>query len=298
MSHQDTPPKVIIFGTGFVAQAYARALSYLGFYPQMASRSFWDYTKRKEVQFFLASRGFTHAINASGYTGRTVDDCETNQVESRLANYDTALMLAEECQRQCIGFIHISTGCMFMGAGPFKEEDQPNFLENVYQIDKRDAELHMPSSAWIFRIRMPFSQFHDPRNWLCKLMAYDRIIDGLNSATWIDEFAIRSWQLANKAPAGIYHAVQPDPVRTLDVARMCLYSLKAPMSEDELRRFHKTHVRRSEAVLDCSKFEGAYGAKGTPTMSAIKYCLANMGKGWNFDPNAGQSVEGRTSSIA
>ncbi len=285
MRDSGPPPKIIIFGTGFVAQAYARALYYLGFYPTMVSRSWCDYSDRKVVRLILASQGYTHAINASGYTGKTVDDCELNRDESLDANRVTPVMLAEECKRQAIGFIQISTGCMFMG-GPFHEEDYPNFLDNVYQQDKRDAELHMPAMSWIFRVRMPFSQFEHPRNWLCKLRAYPKIIDGLNSATWIDEFAIRSWQLVNKAPPGIYHAAQPDPVRTFDVATMCLHTMKEPMNEGELARFYKTHVHRSEAVLDCSKFEKAYGAKGTPTMKAIEYCLANMGKRWDFNPIA------------
>ena len=58
------------------------------------------------------------------------------------------------------------------------------------------------------------------------------------------------------------------------------------MTQEELNNFHKSHVHRSEAVLDCSKFEKAYGAKGTPTIKAIEYCLANMGKRWNFNPIA------------
>lgn len=289
-SDANQPPKIIIFGTGFVAQAYLRALHYLGFRPTVISRAWLDYSDRKEVRFLLASAGYTHAINCSGFTGGSVDDVEKDEGQSILANCLTPIMLYEECRRQMLGFIHISTGCMFDGEGPFSEEDKPNFLTNVYQATKRDAEIYTPD-AWIFRIRMPFSHFPHPRNWLTKLGNYSRIIDGLNSATWIDEFAIRSWQLVNKAPTGIYHACQPEPVKTLLVAARLweagLWEFPIEMSHGDLDEFHKTHVRRSAAVLSSKKFEDAYGAKGTPTMSAINYCIANYGKGWKYNPLAG-----------
>lgn len=252
-----------------MAQAYLRCLHYLGYHPLVLSRSWLDYTNNDELSFCLKNYQPDVVINCSGYTGETVDDCQINSCECYDANlvlpYNMALVI--KCP-----MIHISTGCAFMG-GPFTEEDQPNFLETTYGVTKIHAEdeiLNVKPDCWIFRIRMPFSHIPHKRNWLTKLKKYDRILDGLNSVTWIDEFAMRSWQLWQKAPPGIYHAAQKTPVWTLNVARM----MRPEVKEYDPVRFLKHHVQRSAAVLGCSKFEKAYGTEFTDSMVALRWCIA------------------------
>lgn len=267
--------KVVIIGTGFVAQAYLRCLHYLGYHPLVLSRSWLNYTDPEELEFTFRSYQPDVVINCAGYTGETVDDCEGN-----LECYDANLVLPYNIALACNGLglcpmIHISTGCVFNGSGQFTEEDCPNFLKTAYGVTKLNAEQEIENikeDCWIFRIRMPFSHISHRRNWLTKLMKYDQILDGLNSVTWIDEFAMRSWQLWQKAPPGTYHATQRNPVRTLDVARM----LKPDVKEYDPVEFLKNHVQRSAAVLDCTKFEKAYGTEFTDTMVALRWCLQNM----------------------
>jgi len=278
--------KMVIIGTGYVGSAYARCLHYLGYHPLILSRSWLDYTDSHELEFVLKNYQPDVVINCSGYTGNTVDDCETNPLEC----YDSNLVLPYNIALACkFPMIHISTGCAFYG-GPFKEDDAPNFLETTYGITKINAEKEIQNikdDCWIFRIRMPFSHIPHQRNWLTKLKNYDLILDGLNSVTWIDEFAMRSWQLWQKAPPGIYHAAQLNPVRTIDVARM----LKRNVKEYDPSEFLKNHVPRSAAVLDCSKFEQAYGTQFTDTMCALRWCLGQMEATINDGVRSGVAVE-------
>lgn len=272
--------RIIVIGTGFVAQAYLRCLHYLGYHPLVLSRSWLDYTDPHELWFVLFSYKPDVVINCAGYTGDTVDDCEKNQDECFIANAELPEDIAGVCSGIGCDMIHVSSGCIFDGAGPFDESHEENFGTNWYQMSKlfgEDAvEERCPHHHWIFRIRMPFSHIPHKRNWLTKLQNYDMILDGLNSVTWIDEFAMRSFQLWQKAPPGIYHAAQRNPVRTLDVARM----LKPDAREYDPVEFLKTHVQRSAAVLDSSKFEKAYGTEFTDSMVALRWCVSQM----KFDP--------------
>lgn len=267
--------KAVVIGTGFVAQAYLRCLFYLGYHPLVLSRSWIDYTDPHELEFVLKSYQPDVVVNCAGYTGNTVDDCEVNQDECYMANADLPGEIAEACKKTGCSMIHISSGCVFDGEGPFTETDDENHKFNWYQMSKSFGEDNIESACekhWIFRIRMPFSHIPHKRNWLTKLKNYDRILDGLNSITWIDEFAMRSWQLWQKAPPGIYHACQLNPVRTIDVARM----MKPDVQEYDPVEFLKNHVPRSAAVLDSSKFEKAYGTQFTDSMVALRWCVQAM----------------------
>lgn len=280
--------KIVIIGTGFVAQAYLRCLHYLGYHPLVLSRSWLDYTDPEVLEFTLKSYQPVVVINCAGFTGETVDDCQNNPEECFRANMDLPGMIAKVCNGLGCWFIHISSGCIF-NCMEATENDEPNFISNVYQSSKLYGEnlvRNRYESAFVFRIRMPFSHIPHPRNWLTKLMKYDQILDGLNSVTWIDEFAMRSWQLWQKAPPGIYHATQRNPVRTMEVARM----LRPDVAEYDPVEFRKLHIQRSSAVLDCSKFEKSYGTEFTDSWVALRWCIDQMK---TSDGNAQRCPEGR-----
>lgn len=268
----------VILGSGFVSQGYQLALGHLGYKPIVLSRAHADYTDPAVLRPILEEQKANIVINAAGYTGVTVDSCEIHKAECFKANVTLPFDVATICCDLKVPLIHISSGCIFHGAGPFIETDPPN-PQSYYAECKVLAEEHMSElemSRWDFRIRMPFAHQASPRNWITKLMAYPQILDGLNSVTWRDEFCMRSWQIAAKAAPGVYHAVQPSPVTTLAVAQLLERSgkrgLVSLLDEDA---FYKNHVKRSAAVLDCSKFERAYGAKSNTAMSGITWCIEN-----------------------
>lgn len=247
------------------------------------SRAWLDYTDPDTLRHCLSSHGTTVLINASGYTGRNVDDCESNRTECYQANTTTPILMAQVCRGLGATLLHVSSGCLFDGLGPFSETDQPDFADGrqFYSYCKASAEREIEESgatAFIFRIRMPFSHRPHPRNWLVKLANYEKILDGLNSVTWIDEFAVRSWQLHEKAPPGIYHCAQPEAVGTASVATMLNEAgvRKQPVEIFPPDIFLTKHVQRSATVLNVEKFEKAYGTSFTPTDVAIRWCIDRM----------------------
>jgi len=276
--------RAVVIGTGYVAAAYLRALHFLGVHPLVISRHWVDYYNIDAMRLILKAYKPDVVINAAGYSGETVDDCQ--QTDERGEFYRSLVVLPRNLSLLTSDLnqrlIHISSGCVFNGNYPFAESDKPNFTGNFYQTCKLSAERDIIDSgcqSWIFRIRMPFSWHRHSRNWLTKLANHDKILEGLNSITFLDEFCMRSIQLIDKAPEGTYHAAYQIPVRTLDVVRMLTEAgirKKTTILYDP-KEFLKEHVKRSEAILDCSKFEKAYGAAFGDPLVALAWCITNYG---------------------
>ena len=275
--------RILVLGTGYVASAYLRALHYLGMRPRVLSRSWLDYTTEAELDQYLLHDRPQLVINAAGYSGQTIDDCESNKQETYSGLVALPRMLGSLCAHRGIWVIHVSSGCIFDGPGPYTEEDAPNNIGQFYSQCKIHAERELAETkarAWVFRIRMPFSHHRHPRNLLQKLAAYERILDGLNSVTFLDEFAMRSFHLVQKAPPGVYNAACSVPVHTAQVARM-LFDAGIRRKVVELfpeRDFLAAgHVRRSTTILDVSKFEKAYGAPFGDPLVSLKWCIDHFG---------------------
>lgn len=286
------PGRILVLGTGYVASAYLRALHFLGLRPAVLSRAWLDYTDPDVFENFLTVSKPQLVINAAGFTGRTVDDCEADKQQCYAANVTLARTIGEACARAGIALAHISSGCIFTGLGPFKESDEPNNLSQFYAQCKWHAELELAKiggKVWTFRIRMPFGNLPHPRNLLTKLANYERILDGLNTLTFLDEFAMRSYQLMGKAAPGVYHAGCSLSTSTALVAQMLLEAgiRKVPVKLYPPDEFLKTHVARSYAVLDVSKFEGAYGTKFGDPLVALRWCIQNFGIARARLPGAG-----------
>jgi 3,5-epimerase/4-reductase len=275
--------KTAILGTGYVAAAFARVLHFLGHHPMMLSRHWLNYMDSSALEFCLRGYGAQLLINASGFNGNSVDDTRNHKDAAYHSLVTLSAYSARVAASLDIPFIHISSGCIYNGDYPFAETDKPNFTPDLYQNYKLLAEedvLASKARAYIYRIRMPFSWHNHPRNWLTKLIGHDKILDGLNSITFLDEFAMRGFWLAKDAkPPGIYHAAYQTPVRTLDVVQM-LHDAKLRTKPIELydpKLFVKEHVRRSECVLDGSKFEKTCGATFGDPMAALRWCISHYG---------------------
>lgn len=65
---------------------------------------------------------------------------------------------------------------------------------------------------------MPFSEVNGPRNYLSKIMIYDKLLNATNSLSHLDEFvraAVECWN--KRVPFGIYHMTNPGSISTDEV---------------------------------------------------------------------------------
>lgn len=136
-------------------------------------------------------------VNAIGKVGKpNVDWCEDHKEETYFTNVDLPLFLAETAWENQLPFIHISSGCIFDGKGPFASSSKPNFIGSYYSYTKLTSEARLIDlqkkfpleHLEIHRIRVPFVAYPDPRNLITKLISYETIVDAPNSITYVPDY--------------------------------------------------------------------------------------------------------------
>ncbi|HEY5812203.1 MAG TPA: sugar nucleotide-binding protein, partial [Terrimicrobiaceae bacterium] len=169
-------------------------------------------------------------INAAGYTGKpNVDACEIHKADCLFGNAVLPGIIARACEAANVPWGHVSSGCIYTGSGPngleFTEDDCPNFTFrqnncSFYSGTKALGEevLDAYPNVYVWRVRIPFDHFENPRNYLTKLMRYTRLLDASNSISELQEFvdaSVRCWE--RRVPFGIYNMTNPGFVTTREV---------------------------------------------------------------------------------
>ena len=200
----------LVLGSGFVAQAFGGGIS----------RSVVDYTNPHEFRKLLRDREPQVVINCAGFTGRpNIDQCETERAETIRANLILPAMLSNECQGHT--FVHISSGCIYSGDNDgrgWSESDRPSPL-SFYSLTKALSEEVI--NGYILRIRMPFVDGTNKRDFLHKLLGYPKLINHPNSLTYLpDLVAATDALLENHAPYGIYNVVNSGAVTHREIVQI------------------------------------------------------------------------------
>ena len=235
-----------------------------------------------------------YLINCAGYTGKpNVDACELHKAECLDGNGVLPGIVRQACERAEIPWGHVSSGCIFTGrrsdGDGFREDDPPNFSFrqnncSFYSGCKAIGEevLEGAEQCYIWRLRIPFENTANPRNYLQKVMSYQRLLDAENSLSHLGEFVtacVDSFRLG--IPYGIYNLTNPGSVTTREVVGMIQTSGVSEKAfeffsdeADFMRVAAKTP--RSNCVLDSSKAIAA-GLKFRNVKDALNDCLKN----WN-----------------
>jgi len=267
---------VVLGKNGYIAQAIIKELNSRNLHYLALSRSDVDYTdfttfsSYARINYNSYSTPFKNAIiiNCAGYIGKpNVDACESNKGETIMGNVVFPTNLANFCSSNYATLVQISSGCIYNGyEKDFTEKDKPNFTFNngsFYSGTKALCEKmimrHNPRS-YIFRLRIPFDEFENPRNYLTKLLKYDTLVDVKNSLSHRGDFAKYTIDLLEqKVPHGIYNITNKGSVATRDVIELIKkhkLSNKVFKFFNNLDSFSKEVVApRSNCVLDTSKIE-------------------------------------------
>ena len=137
--------------------------------------------------------GRTHGTYNGEYIP-TIDYLEKKGMlnENVRDNLFCPLALALICKKNDIHLTYLGTGCIFTyddTVRRFKEIDTPNFFGSSYSVVKgyTDRLLHMFDNVLNLRIRMPISSDKCSRNFIVKLLQYEKICSIPNSMTVLDE---------------------------------------------------------------------------------------------------------------
>ena len=202
-------------------------------------------------------------INAAGYTGSpNVDACEVNKQATISGNVVYPVQL--EVSNPNIPIVHISSGCVYTGynVGGWREDDAPNFhFDNgsFYSGSKAlGQELLTPymNKSYLLRIRMPFGNAHHPKNFLTKMVKYEKLISHDNSLSYMPDVAAVAAHFANnQPPAGIYNVCNPGHSNAKEIVSMMGIDKKFFTDEE----FNNAVVApRSNCILNTDKLAAVF----------------------------------------
>jgi dTDP-4-dehydrorhamnose reductase len=261
----------LLGGSGYVGKAYQALLSRKGIPFRSLRRSDVDYSKRETLRAVLLRDKPAFLINAAGYTGKpNVDACELHKHECLFGNAVLPGIIADACADAGVPWGHVSSGCIYTGSRPdgtgFTEADVPNFTFRTdncsfYSGTKALGEevLAGQPNVYIWRLRIPFDQFDNPRNYLTKLIRYRRLLDAANSISQLEEFCSATFACWEKrVPFGLYNVTNPGHVTTREVVDLIraagVSSKDFEFFKDESEFMHlAAKTPRSNCIMDSSK---------------------------------------------
>ena len=297
---------LLLGGNGYVGTALALALEAGDIQYKCVSRKMFDYTRRDVLIELIQESRASFLINAAGYTGKpNVDACEIHKADCLAGNAVLPGVIREACEHCDLPWGHVSSGCIYTGARPdgsgFTEQDVPNFSFrsnhcSFYSGCKALGEecLQGAENVFVWRLRIPFNEVDSARNYLSKLMRYERLLDATNSISQLDEFAracLQCWR--RRVPFGTYNVTNTGAVTTAEVVDLIRKHL-APdrqfrffASEDEFMQL-AAKTPRSNCVMDNSKLRSA-GIEISQVHEAIEVALKN----WQPETKLAPSSRGR-----
>ncbi len=266
---------VLIGGNGYVGEAYQEVLEKRGISYKILSRSEIDYYNPSILKECLKSENPDFVINTAGYAGKpNVDACELDKANCMLGNAVLPGKIAEVCEDLKMRWGHVSSGCIYNGykddKSGYTEKDIPNFSFRTnncsfYSGTKAMGEevLERAENCYIWRLRIPFDNRNSKRNYLYKLMTYDRLLDTENSVSERFEFVDATIECFIKdIPFGTYNVTNPGYISAREITEIMR---EHGLITKDLKFFANledfmgagTHTPRSNCIMSCEKLSKA-----------------------------------------
>jgi dTDP-4-dehydrorhamnose reductase len=281
---------LLLGGSGYVGSAFRVYFDKRDIQYKTLSRLEVNYTDKYQLRSFLQGTRPSFLINAAGFTGKpNVDACEKFKTDCVLGNVVLPGILKEVCEEIDLPWGHVSSGCIYTGNTPdkqgFKEGDSPNFCFRTnncsfYSGCKALGEecLADAKKTYLWRLRIPFNNVDSPRNYISKLLHYDKLLEATNSISQLDEFVQACWlSFEKQIPFGTYNITNPGSITTKEVVQLASSILGINRAftfftdEDEFMRT-AAKTPRSNCVLDSSKIL-RHGIPLTETREAVVEAL-------------------------
>jgi dTDP-4-dehydrorhamnose reductase len=218
--------KILILGRGFIGTHLNNFLNDKNHNVFFASQDIIDYKSDYKLAKFIRDNNFYVVINCSGYTGvPNVDACELNKDLCWLYNVVAPNTIDKVCSDYNIKCVHISSGCIYSGYDTeYSEIDIPNFglysnVSSFYSKCKHAFEtIFNKNHSAIFRIRMPFTNTKENKNYLYKILKYDNLISFKNSFTNVYDLCLFTEKFITEFYSpGIFNVVNPGPMDAKEV---------------------------------------------------------------------------------
>ena len=309
---------LLLGASGYIGEAFAAELRRRNVEFLPLARRQVDYTHFDLLLEFLRAKKPAFIINSAGYTGKpNVDACELDKAGTLAGNALLPQTIAHACAAAGIPWGHVSSGCIYSGAkisehgtmrvekdmtkpelhvlaekrSPaifgFTETDPPNFSFrdppcSFYSGTKALGEEGLAGigQSFVWRLRIPFDEFDNQRNYLSKVQRYSKVYENVNSISHRADFVkacLDLWE--RQAPFGIYNVTNPGFVTTRQVVEQIEKFLKPPRKFEFWKNdaeFYQVAAKtpRSNCVMDTSKLLAA-GVKIRGVEEALEASLKN-----------------------
>lgn len=262
---------LLLGGSGYIGTAFREYFERNDMRYRCVARRECDYTRLNNLSELIASTRPQFLINCAGYTGKpNVDACELNKADCLAANAVLPGTIRAACEHHRLPWGHVSSGCIYTGSkidgSGYSESDSPNFCFRTnncsyYSGTKALGEEMLADceQVYLWRLRIPFNHIDSPRNYLSKVMRYERLLDATNSISHLDEFVsacVQSWQL--RIPFGTYNVTNGGAVTTREVVELIKQHLPIDRdfkffdSEEQFLQVAAAKAR-SNCIMDNSK---------------------------------------------
>eukprot|EP00877_Chromochloris_zofingiensis_P000467 jgi/Chrzof1/10420/UNPLg00346.t1 len=221
---------------------------------------------------------------------------EIERVETIRSNVIGCLNLADVCLSKGLHMTYYGTGCIFhyddeftieSGKG-FKETDKPNFTASYYSYTKAMVEslLKEYPNVLTLRVRMPIvADLVYPRNFITKIIKYDKVINIPNSMTVLPELLPLSIKMAKRGLTGIMNYTNPGAISHNEILRLYKDYIDPDFTWKNFSVEEQAKVivaPRSNNLLGTQRIESEFPEILPIRESLIKYV---------FEPNAAKKDE-------
>lgn len=277
--------RYLVFGgvTGWIGKKISTMLP-----PKDCFPTSLRFDQTKEIVDEIKNNNIDRVLIVAGLTGRpNVDWCEDHQTETVKTNVVGVLNVIDLCKTLGVHVTYLGTGCIYeyddehpIGGKTYTEEDEPNFDGSFYSKTKAMVEELIGSypNVLTLRIRMPISESLEPRNFVTKILNYEKIVNVPNSMSILPDLLPILIDMCQHGLTGVYNFVNPGAISHNQI--MELYKLYVdPNHEwtnftlDEQAQILK--AGRSNCELDPSKLLDLYPEIPT-AMESLRKIFMNM----------------------
>ena len=256
----------------------------------------------KELEEEIIKVNPTHVMSFIGRTHGKIGDKEYTTIdyleqkgkirENVRDNLYSPLVLAIICSTLDIHFTYMGTGCIFeynkthpfgKPENGFTEEDTPNFFGSSYSVVKgyTDKLMHLFEDKVLnVRIRMPITSDYNSRNFITKIINYEKICSVPNSMTVLPELLPLMIDMANSKVTGTINLTNPGLISHNEILEMYKEIVDKDFTWKNFTIEEQNTILaagRSNNYLDTSRLEKLY-PNVTNIKDAVRKCLYLMKK--------------------
>ena len=207
-------------------------------------------------------------------------------------NLYSPIVLATLASRHKIHFTYMGTGCIFeydethpfgLPDNGFTEYSTPNFFGSGYSVVKgyTDKLMHMyEDSVLNIRIRMPITTDYNSRNFITKIVNYEKICSVPNSMSVLPELLPMMIDMAEKKVTGTINLTNPGLISHNEILTMYREIVDPDFTWVNFTVEEQDKILaagRSNNYLDTGKLQALY-PEVLDIKSAVSKCLKSMAK--------------------